>query len=95
MDARHWIVKCMDKADSLPVRLENLDAHRAYLASDPIAIVVSGPLVADDGETMIGSFFIVEADSRDEVEAFQAGDPLFRAGVWERRDICRFFKRVG
>lgn len=95
MDARHWVVKCTDKPGMLPVRMQHLDAHRAYLASNPIKIAVSGPLVADDGETMNGSFFIVEAETREEVEAFQAGDPMFKAGVWETRDIHRFFKRVG
>ena len=95
MDARHWIVRCLDKPGMLPVRQQHLEEHRAYLGGNPIKIAVSGPLVADDGETMIGSFFVVEAETREEVEAFQAGDPLFKAGVWQSREIHRFFKRVG
>jgi hypothetical protein len=95
MDARHWIVRCLDKPGMLDMRLKHVEEHRAYLATEPIRIAVSGPLVADDGETMIGSFFVVEAETRAEVEAFQAGDPLFKAGVWESREIHRFFKRVG
>jgi len=43
--------------------------------------VISGPLVSDDGEKMIGSLFLVEAPGRDEVEAFNRADPFTEAGI--------------
>ena len=89
-----WIVTCLDKKDALPRRLAHIDAHRAYLKTAPITTLLSGPLVADDGETMKGSFFMVEAGSRDEVLAFHDADPLKHADVWETVIIEAFFKRV-
>jgi uncharacterized protein YciI len=56
--------------------------------------IQSGPLLADDGTTMIGSLFIVDADDRDAVERFHATDPFFRAGVWGHVEIHPFLKRV-
>lgn len=89
----HYVIHCLDKAGALPVRLENYAAHRAYLAEPPVKIVVSGPLVADDNETMIGSCFLIEADSKDAAVAFNAGDPFAKAGVWESVRIHPFIKR--
>jgi uncharacterized protein YciI len=91
----HFAIHCLDKPGALETRLANYESHKAYLASAaPVALVISGPLVADDGETMIGSLFVVEADDRESVEHFHRNDPFFRAGVWERAEIHAFLKRV-
>ena len=46
--------------------LHNYDAHKAFLSDTSrfgVKIVMSGPLVSDDGQTMIGSLFLIEAPS--------------------------------
>ena len=63
-----FAVHCLDHADALPRRLANYDAHKAYLAAGKVATVISGPLVAADGATMIGSLFVFSADSIEEVK---------------------------
>ena len=90
----HFVIHALDKAGALPTRLAHYDAHKAYLAKATVKTVISGPLVADDGETMIGSCFVVEADSKDEVLAFHNNDPFKAAGVWEHVHINPFLKRV-
>ncbi len=90
----HYIVHCLDYAGRVADRLALYDAHKAYLASKPIDIVISGPLLADDGETMIGSCFLVEADSLAEVQAFHEADPFHAAGIWEHVSIRPFLKRM-
>ncbi len=90
----HFVIHALDKADALPTRLANYEAHKAYLAQAKVKTVISGPLVADDGETMIGSCFLIEADSKDEVLAFHNNDPFMAAGVWEHVHITPFLKRV-
>ena len=57
-------------------------------------ILISGPLLAPDHETMIGSFFLVEADTQAEVQAFHDADPFKKAGIWERVSIHPFLKRM-
>jgi uncharacterized protein YciI len=91
----HFAIHCLDKPGALATRLTHYDSHKEHLAStSDVAIVVSGPLLADDGTTMIGSLFIVDADDRDAVERFHATDPFFRAGVWGHVEIHPFLKRV-
>lgn len=89
-----FVIHALDKPGALPTRLANYEAHKAYLAGATIKMLISGPLVAEDGETMIGSCFLVEADSKAEVLAFHDADPFKRAGVWEHVHINPFLKRV-
>jgi len=90
----HYVVYCLDKTDALPIRLANLAAHRAYLGTAKVKILIAGPLLADDGATPVGSLFLVEADSKEDVLAFNSADPLAQAGLWAQVHIDSFDKRI-
>jgi uncharacterized protein len=93
-----FAIHALDRPGALPTRLANYDAHKAFLSDTSrhgIKIVMSGPLVSDDGETMIGSLFLIDAPSRLEVEAFNRADPFAKAGIWERISIAGFLRRQG
>jgi uncharacterized protein len=90
----HYIIHCLDRPGAGAGRLANYDAHKAYLAAAPVRILVSGPLLAPDNETMIGSAFLVESDTREAVERFNGEDPFNRAGVWGEIRIHPFLKRM-
>ena len=90
----HFTVYCLDHDGMVERRLANYDAHKAYLATSPAKMVISGPLLASDNETMIGSFFLYEADTIAEVQRFNANDPFNAAGIWKSVDIRPFLKRV-
>jgi uncharacterized protein YciI len=90
----YFVIRCIDKPGALETRLANMEAHKEYVATKPIKVLLSGPLTEDDGETIIGSFFMVEGDDRAAVDRFQHNDPLFKAGIWESIDVHAFAKRV-
>ncbi len=93
-----FAVHALDKQDALPRRLEHYTAHRSFIETDEsygVSVVISGPLQSDDGETMIGSLFIIDCPSRAEVEAFTKADPFMVAGVWGEVSITRFHRRKG
>ena len=93
-----FAIHALDRAGALPTRLANYDAHKAFLADTSrfaVKIVRSGPLVSDDGETMIGSLFLLEAPGRAAVEAFNRADPFAAAGIWEKVTITGFLRRQG
>ncbi len=85
---------CIDKPGVLETRQEVMPAHIEYLATEPVKIVMSGPLVADDGETIVGSLYLFEADDRAAVDEFQRNDPLVQADIWETVEVRAFNKRV-
>lgn len=95
----HFVIHAEDRPGASSSRLENYEAHKAYLAKASqdglVRVVMSGPLVSDDGKTMRGSLFVLEAPDRLSVEQFHVADPFARAGIWERVSISAFIKRQG
>ncbi|HZC58081.1 MAG TPA: YciI family protein [Xanthobacteraceae bacterium] len=93
-----FVVHALDKKDALPTRAKHYRAHRVHLdrAEDYAAdVVTAGTLVADDGETPVGSIFVVDAKDRGAVDAFARSDPYHLNGVWERVHIHRYNKKRG
>ncbi len=90
-----FTIHALDKANVTELRKGAFDAHREHVASSAISIVMSGPLMSDDEQNVIGSFFLVEAPDRRSVMEFHLNDPIYIAGVWETVNIQVFHKRVG
>lgn len=93
-----YCIHGLDHSDSDALRAEHYAAHRSFLetAADwGVTIAASGPLMSDDGERMIGSLFVVEADSAVTVASFHAADPFARARLWQSVSIRRFKLRQG
>ncbi len=93
-----FVIHGLDKSDGATKREKNYPAHKAFLADATkfgVRIVMSGPLVADDGLTPVGSHFVIEASDRKIVETFHHADPFFKAGVWNNSTITAFLKKIG
>ena len=90
----HYVIHALDHDGAVDKRLTHYDAHKAYLAAATVKTVMSGPLLADDETTMIGSHFVIEANTLAEVVAFNAADPFAAAGLWKSVSIRPFSKRV-
>ena len=90
----HYVIHCLDHPGAVEKRLAHYEAHKAYLGAAKIKTVISGPLLADDEQTMIGSCFVVEAASLAEVEEFNRNDPFHGIGLWQTISIRPFNKRV-
>ena len=72
--------------------MEVIDEHRKYLSTNPIKTLISGPLINETGDIMNGSFFMVEAETIEEIKDFQINDPIYKAGVWDEITISPFNK---
>ena len=93
-----FAVHAMDKPDALALRLDHYPTHRAYLEAGfnyGVNVVLSGPLQSDDGETMIGSLFLIEATDHEAVCTFLQSDPFHQAGIWAEVRVNRFHRRRG
>ena len=94
----HFVIHAMDKKDGLRTWAKFYRAHRVHLDEAGIHgvdVVTAGPLVAEHGETPVGSLFIVEAKDRAAVEAFTRSDPYQVNNVWERIEIHYYRKKRG
>ena len=88
-----WVILCKDKPNSLNERMKVIEEHRAYLSTNPIKTLISGPLTDKEGN-MNGSFFMVEADNEEKIRVFQRNDLIFKANIWDEIIISPFKKRV-
>ncbi|MEM1313085.1 MAG: YciI family protein, partial [Pseudomonadota bacterium] len=88
-----------DKPGALPIRLENRDAHLAYLAKSPV--VFAGPFLDDAAETadgpppMTGSLVVLDLPDRAAAEAWAADDPYAKAGLFSGVEIRAWKRAIG
>jgi uncharacterized protein YciI len=83
---------CTDRPAALETRMANRPTHLAYLESRKAELVHAGGLLDPDGKPC-GSLFVVDMPDRAAVEAFAAGDPYAKAGVFEA-SVIRPFREV-
>ena len=79
----HTAIICRDKPDSLELRMATRPAHLEWIGNAPFPVAAAGPLLADDGQTMIGSLMIVGSGDVAAVRAWAAGDPYAQAGLFD------------
>ena len=80
----------LDKPGALATRNEIRPAHKAYLATKAEQMAFAGPLLSDDGQTMIGSLLVIDFPSRQDAQAWLAQEPFTRAGVYASTSIYAF-----
>jgi uncharacterized protein len=83
----HFVAICLDKPNSLDMRLANRAAHLEYLRKHAKAIRTCGPLLADDGETMIGSMLILDVPNRASADAILSEDPYKHANLFASVEV--------
>ena len=90
-----FTIFCIDKPNMAEKRAAVMPAHVEYLnAQTKIKNIMSGPLMDDEMENVIGSLYLLEAPYRTAIEEFRTGDPLVAANIWKSTEIRAFNKRV-
>lgn len=82
-----------DKPGHLQTRLDNRDAHLAYI-KDTGCVAQAGPLLDQEGE-MAGSLIILDVDDMAAGEAWAANDPYKKAGLFEAVELITWKKVIG
>lgn len=80
----------VDHPGSAALRQQLRPAHKAYLAQVADRIAFAGPLLADDGSTMLGSLLAIDFDSREAALQWLAAEPFTQAGLYARREVHAF-----
>lgn len=80
----------MDRADAGDLRTRVRPEHKTYLARVADRIAFAGPLLADDGTTMIGSLLAIDFADRAAVETWLRDEPFTRAGLYASVQVHAF-----
>lgn len=82
-----YCLHCLDnETDGAERRAATRPAHLEWVASLGDACRMAGPLLNEEGK-MIGSVFLILAESAAAARAINAQDPYTKAGVFGRVDI--------
>ena len=79
-----------DRADAGDLRQRVRPEHKAYLAHVAERIAFAGPLLADDGQAMLGSLLVIDFGNRAEALAWLEHEPFTRAGLYGDRQVHAF-----
>jgi uncharacterized protein YciI len=86
-------VICQDKPGHLQVRMDTRAEHLAYIESTG-AVEQGGPFLDAAGQ-MCGSLLILEVADMAAAEAWAAGDPYAKAGLFESVTLRPWKKVIG
>ena len=90
-----FTIFCIDKPNMKEKRAAAMPDHIEYLnAQTKIKNIMSGPLMDDEMENIVGSLYLLEAPNRVAIEEFTKEDPLVAADIWTSIEIRAFNKRV-
>ena len=82
-----YVVRFVDRPDRLATRNAQLAAHIEWLDRHRDRVLVAGSLRPEPGADPVGGLWIVEAGSRDEVDALFRSDPFWVHGLRASHDI--------
>jgi uncharacterized protein YciI len=82
-----------DKPGALQTRLDNRDAHVAYLKSND-AVQQAGPFLDDAGE-MCGSLIILDVIDIEAAQKWAANDPYANAGLFREVTLMPWNRVIG
>ncbi len=85
-----YVFHLLDKPNGLELRQRIRPEHKAYLAAVADRMAFAGPLLADDGVTMVGSVLAIDFDSREAALRWQADEPFTKAGLYASVSVHAF-----
>ena len=88
-----FVLICRDKPGALQIRMDNRAAHLAYIDATNV-VSLAGPFVDDAGKST-GSLIVLDLADKAAAEAWAAGDPYAKAGLFESVTVQGWKKVIG
>jgi uncharacterized protein YciI len=90
-----WAIYCWDKPGTQATRRALLQDQNSYLKDFGERVIGYGHFVSDDGHDTLGTSFFMQLDDRAAADAFVAGEPMSKAGLYQRVEIHRWSNSFG
>jgi uncharacterized protein len=78
-----WLFICMDGAKTPPLRAKHLFGHLDHIEAHNAKYRIAGPMRDSADGPIVGSFFLVEAESETAAWAIMRGDPYIASDMYE------------
>ena len=90
-----YLVTCLDKPGTAKLRSEHLAGHLAHVEKHWQRYLTAGPIRNPGEEPLIGSVFLVFADSLPDCKSLMEGDPYLTCGMYETIKYNELTNSVG
>jgi uncharacterized protein YciI len=85
-----YVFHLLDKPGTADLRDRVRPEHKAYLGQVADHIAFAGPLLGEDGQSMIGSLLAIEFDSLEAAQRWRAEEPFTKAGLYDKVSVLPF-----
>ena len=90
-----YLVNCTDAPDTSHLRHEHMVGHLTHVENNWQRYVTAGPLREPGGTELVGSVFLVLADSLEDCKALMAGDPYLTCGLYGSVEYKELTNAIG
>lgn len=90
-----YLVTATDGPGSAPLRHEHLTGHLNHVEQNWQRYVTAGPIREPGGEALVGSVFLVLADTLEDAQTLMNGDPYITCGMYETVTYKEFSNSIG
>jgi len=90
-----FMFTCIDGEKTAPLRDQHLFGHLDYIEAHNHRYRLAGPMRDTPDGKIIGSFFLVEAETDAEAWAFMRGDPYIASDMYETITVTHFVPACG
>ncbi|SEW43398.1 hypothetical protein SAMN04488515_3075 [Cognatiyoonia koreensis] len=88
-----FVLMTKDKPGALQTRMDNRDAHLAYIAETGV-VEMAGPVLDEEG-AMCGSLIVLEVADKAAAQAWADNDPYAKAGLFADVRLQAWKKVIG
>jgi uncharacterized protein YciI len=88
-------VICRDGPGAALLRGEHLDGHLAHVERNWRRYVTAGPIREPGADALVGSVFLVMADSLEDAESLMKGDPYISCGMYHSIEYKELTNSIG
>ncbi len=82
IDGEVFLVLAFDGEDTAKIRDEHLEGHLAYVEKHCDDYLICGPLQEPGEPGLVGSFFLLVAESEAAARELVGGDPYMQSGIY-------------
>jgi uncharacterized protein len=90
-----WAIYCWDEPGTADRRRALAQEQKDYVEGFGERVIGYGHFVSDDGRDTLGTSFFMQLPDRAAANDFVSGDPMNKAGVYQRADIHRWSNSFG
>ena len=87
-----FVVRFVDKPECLAIRKQVLSAHIEWLEMNQALILVAGSLRPEPDAAPVGALWVVEAESKSQIESLFQSDPFWVQGLRQSYEILHWSK---